>query len=289
LRRRQPSRRATLSVLLANYNDSRFLPRVLSSLAAQSRPPDEILLGDDASTDDSVSVMEAFSNRCPRVRIVRGETNVGNLRMAARLLSQARGDYVMFLSSDDYVLPAYVETLMRLAELHPEAAQITTAITILKDKIPDQARWCMDGQTPTIHPRAQVYGMDKVPAGYVSPERYRHYLETNPNPSGVLSGSAIYRRSLISGFGGIKPEFGIWEMSRLFYLGGLQHGLVYWPAPLFCFLLRRQGWTVQARAKLDDAYALLDRVHATMAEHPHLFSERFRKHWLTHNRFVLTL
>src|SRR4051812_43020886 len=75
--RRDVSMPFTLTVVVANYNHGRFLPRCLAAIAAQTRAPDEVLIVDDASTDDSLTVISAFETRLPGFRLIRRENNCG--------------------------------------------------------------------------------------------------------------------------------------------------------------------------------------------------------------------
>jgi heptose III glucuronosyltransferase len=61
---------APVSVIVPNYNHGSLLPRSLGALLQQSAPPQEILVVDDESTDDSVAVIEAYRRCCDRVRLI---------------------------------------------------------------------------------------------------------------------------------------------------------------------------------------------------------------------------
>ena len=61
-------RTADLSVVMANRNHARHLPRALDAVLAQSPPPREVIVLDDASADDSVTVLEGYARRFPCVR-----------------------------------------------------------------------------------------------------------------------------------------------------------------------------------------------------------------------------
>src|SRR5437879_10432527 len=95
----------TLSVVLPNFNHARLLPRAIRGLLAQERPADEILVVDDGSTDDSLSVIEAIAAVTPSITLLRNETNRGVIPTLARGLRAAQGRYVYFAAADDWVLP----------------------------------------------------------------------------------------------------------------------------------------------------------------------------------------
>jgi glycosyltransferase involved in cell wall biosynthesis len=106
-----------LSVILPVYKTERQLARCLSSLLEQDLAPDdyEVIVVDDGSPDDSVVVASGFEKRYPNVVIVRqANRGVGAARNAG--LDIARGRYLWFVDSDDYVASAVMAGLARLME-----------------------------------------------------------------------------------------------------------------------------------------------------------------------------
>lgn len=105
----------TLSIVMPVYNVAAYLPRCLESLAALAPAADEIIAVDDGSTDDCPSILAAFAARLPQMRVIRREN--GGLSAARNTgLDAARGKYLAFVDSDDFVCAdAYGEAL-RLAE-----------------------------------------------------------------------------------------------------------------------------------------------------------------------------
>src|SRR5438874_13780530 len=92
---------APLSVVVPNYNHWEHLPRCLQALLNQSLQPAEIIVIDDASTDNSREVIEHFSQRHPVVRAYRNEQNQGVIYGANRGIELARNDYLYFAPADD--------------------------------------------------------------------------------------------------------------------------------------------------------------------------------------------
>ena len=103
-----PEENIKISVLVPVYNVARFLPRCLDSLAAQSMRDIEILLIDDGSTDDSAAICADYVARDGRFRLLRQE-NRGLSAVRNRHLEEARGEYLMFVDSDDWVAPDFCE------------------------------------------------------------------------------------------------------------------------------------------------------------------------------------
>lgn len=100
-----------VTALVPTYNGSRFIQRTLDSLAAQTWPNLEILIGDDRSTDDTLGVVRRFAERHPNVRIIEREANLGWLRNSNDLMARAEGEMLFFAFHDDVVAPTYVERL----------------------------------------------------------------------------------------------------------------------------------------------------------------------------------
>lgn len=112
---------ADLSVVMANRNHARHLPRALDAVLSQSLPPREVLVLDDDSTDDSIRVLEAYARRFPCVRVVRNEMHLGVAGTYNRGFALATGQYVLPGAADDYVLPGFVAKAMDQFTRHPRA------------------------------------------------------------------------------------------------------------------------------------------------------------------------
>jgi len=98
--------RLKLSIVLCTYKGAKFLPEQLESFLAQARLPDEIVVGDDASPDQSWEIIQDFAVRAQamgiNVRMTCHATNLGFVANFSETLRQATGD-VIFLSDQDDV------------------------------------------------------------------------------------------------------------------------------------------------------------------------------------------
>lgn len=90
------------SVIIPVYNAEGTLERCLSGLTAEAYPDAELLLIDDGSTDSSAAICRRYAASDPRIRFLQKEN--GGVSSARNLgLDQARGEYILFVDSDDYV------------------------------------------------------------------------------------------------------------------------------------------------------------------------------------------
>lgn len=113
------------SVALATCEGARFVDAQLESLAGQTRRPDELVVTDDASTDDTVARVEAFAERAPfPVRIERNPERLGTTANFERAVSLCRGDFVLLADQDDVWLPGKIEALAGVLEDRPDVGLV---------------------------------------------------------------------------------------------------------------------------------------------------------------------
>jgi glycosyltransferase involved in cell wall biosynthesis len=111
----------TASLVMANYNYAHFLKDSLTSIFSQTRPVDEVLVIDDASTDNSLEVLQAFQQKESRLRVLRNESNQGAVFAVNRGLHEATGDVVCFHSADDFIHPSFFQLSVGMLEACPVA------------------------------------------------------------------------------------------------------------------------------------------------------------------------
>lgn len=107
-----------LSVVIPIYNVERTLARCVESVLGQHVEGMELILIDDGSTDRSVLVANRYQNR-PHVTLIH-KANGGLSDARNEGLYYAKGRYVTFVDSDDYLLPDTYAPLMAMLEAHPE-------------------------------------------------------------------------------------------------------------------------------------------------------------------------
>lgn len=102
---------------MATYNGAKYLQEQLDSFAKQSRLPDELVVCDDASTDETLQLLEKFCKSAPfEVKIYVNEVNLGYAQNFSRALSLCEGDLVFLSDQDDVWLPQKIETIERAAQ-----------------------------------------------------------------------------------------------------------------------------------------------------------------------------
>lgn len=110
------SRTIFATVIVPIYNASAYLDECLTSLAKQDCSDYEVICIDDCSSDNSFEIAMAYAATYPNLfRVMRNEENIGQGQTRNRGTSLARGEYVTFVDSDDYVAGDYISTYRRAA------------------------------------------------------------------------------------------------------------------------------------------------------------------------------
>jgi glycosyltransferase involved in cell wall biosynthesis len=106
-----------ISVALASYNGAKFIAAQLQSILCQLGTNDEIVVSDDASSDDTVSVVQSLSDA--RVRVLAHGQRVGYIKNFERCIRAVRGTYVFLSDQDDVWSPDKVSTAVDMLKIAP--------------------------------------------------------------------------------------------------------------------------------------------------------------------------
>ena len=107
--------RPMVSIIVPIYNAEQYLRRCVDSILNQEYTDYELLLVNDGSTDASGDICEEYGDRDPRVIVIQKE-NTGVSDSRNRALDRARGKYLQFLDSDDWITPDATRLFVRAAE-----------------------------------------------------------------------------------------------------------------------------------------------------------------------------
>lgn len=113
--------RSRTSIAMATYNGGPFIAEQLASLVSQNRPPDQLVVCDDGSEDDTLDQIEVFRETAPfEVVVQRNPQRLGPTANFERAVSLCEGDVILLCDQDDVWLPEKIETLVDALESHPE-------------------------------------------------------------------------------------------------------------------------------------------------------------------------
>lgn len=109
-----------VSVLMPNYNCEKYLPEGIESILNQSFRDFEFIIVDDGSSDRSWEIIQEYAAQDERIIAVKNEENLGISGNRNKLLSLAKGKYIVWQDSDDISLPYRIEKQHEYMQYHPE-------------------------------------------------------------------------------------------------------------------------------------------------------------------------
>ena len=109
----------SVAIVILNWNGVNHLRSFLPSVVTSSYPNLQIVVGDNASTDESLTFIESVY---PSIRIIRNNENYGFTGGYNRVLEQVEADYYILLNSDVEVHPGWIEPVINLMERDPQIA-----------------------------------------------------------------------------------------------------------------------------------------------------------------------
>ena len=214
--------RSSLSVIIPNYNDSACIGEAVEAICEQSLPPDEVIVIDDGSTDNSVEIIRKYVSRYPMLRLERNDVNRGVNYTVNRGLKMARSQFFLSCSANDRLLPGLIEKSMTLLADYPQAVMCFSNLMMI-DK--DSGQQFM----------AENRWLDRP--GFVSAE----------DLAGKLDGGHVYglswiaRRDLMLEMNGYLPELKWNSDWFLQHVIGFRYGSCYLPDPLVVWKNDRAG------------------------------------------------
>lgn len=128
-----------LEILLATYNSEKYLPELLDSLLAQSYTDWKLLVHDDGSSDQTLSILEAFEKKQDRsIKINSSKQPLGPKQSFEYLLKNSSADYLMFCDHDDVWLPHKIAEslacIQQLEQKNPDKPALVFTDLVVADE-----------------------------------------------------------------------------------------------------------------------------------------------------------
>ncbi len=180
-----------LSVVIPNFNGQRFLATVLDALRRQTLGDFEVILADDASSDDSVKFVEAHY---PEVRLLVNRSNLGFARNCNVAADAARGRILVLLNNDTEPEPTWIEELVKTIVTHPEAAIVSSKLLLFNER-------------GKLHSAGDLLGRDGVPRNRGVWEIDRGQYDSQTTIFSGCGGAVAYRKDAWNALGGFDEDF----------------------------------------------------------------------------------
>src|SRR6185503_21242379 len=125
-----------LSIALGTYNGAVHLKEQLQSYATQTRTPDELVISDDQSTDDTTRLIEEFAAAAGfPVRLSVNESNLGIAKNFEKAISLCRGDVILLSDQDDVWHSDKLESVERIFEAKPQLSLVFSNAELVDEKL----------------------------------------------------------------------------------------------------------------------------------------------------------
>ncbi len=128
---------AKISVAMATYNGDKYISQQLDSILNQSLMPYEIIISDDASTDDTVAIINEYMAKYKIIKIYQKLTNIGVVKNFENAIKLCTGDYIALSDQDDVWLPNKLQMLLDNIDdnylIHSDAILVDEKLHIIAD------------------------------------------------------------------------------------------------------------------------------------------------------------
>ena len=232
---------------MPNYNHSQYFPTALEAILSQSRPPDEIIIIDDASTDGSRPMIEQWTARDSRIRAIFNPVNVGSINSINIGISAARGKYVCLMAADDVSLPEFFSLAIDALTANPDVALFCAEVVVQHLGVMIR----QDEIRPVVRPSNILKAFSPAETQHL------HYRSDNF----IVPLTAVFRRDLVIAEGGFDPDFGSMADGFLSRRLSLKYGFCFAPQTVVKWQVRDDGLS---RSTARSSEAILGML--TMAE-----------------------
>jgi len=248
-----------ISVIIPNWNGTTLLPGCLDSLRTQTHPDYEVILVDNASTDDSV---EMIRREYPEVRVLELARNLGLTGGVNAGIAIARGEIIALLNNDAEAAPAWLIELEAALARHPEAGSVASKM-LLYD------------HPKTINSAGDFYRTDGIPGNRGVWQQDDGEFDQEDLVFGGCGGAVAYRRTMLEQIGLFDEDLFMYcedvDLSWRAQLAGW--GCVYAPLAVVHHRLSATGGGVLA-----SYYSGRNCIYVIVKNYP---SSLLRKHWLS--------
>jgi glycosyltransferase involved in cell wall biosynthesis len=129
-----PEKNPRVSIGLPVYNGENYLAEAIDSILAQTFEDFELIISDNASTDRTQEICEAYAAKDGRIRYYRSEVNKGSAWNFNRVFELARGEYFKWAAHDDYIAPEYLARAVEVLDQDPSVVLSYPRVTIVDEK-----------------------------------------------------------------------------------------------------------------------------------------------------------
>lgn len=139
---------ADVSIIVANYNNGKYLSKLISSINDSTFLPRELVIVDDGSSDDSVTQLESYSLRYSFIKLIKFASNKGFANALNEGVHSSTGKYILRVDADDFVSTIRIEEQFNFMESNPHIDVLGSNITYFDS---DSGEEIFNSNVPLLH------------------------------------------------------------------------------------------------------------------------------------------
>jgi len=252
-------KRVNISVLITSYNHAHFLSECLDAVFNQSVLPLEVIVIDDASTDQSVDLIHEYQKSHPELILLKNETNQGPAIAMNRAIHHAKGKYIALAASDDQVLPRFFELGASYLDANPEVGICCSNSSMFKN-IKPYFFW----EFKVSHENHPTF---------ISPiDMKNRILFTS---LWIPTNASLYRRDLVLKYGCLDDSLKHLCDWFLNYKIALNHGILYVPHSFGACRLLPQSYGAKWSRSYWRKIEIYQKLFKVLSQEPASFQENF--------------
>lgn len=217
-----------VTIVMPHFNDGERLPCAIESILSQTFTNFELLIIDDASTDESIDILHEYLKQDKRIRVIFNAANKGSIPRFHEGAFLAKSPYIHDMGADDIRYPTFLEEGLNLLQNNPDLGACFTQFHWGDEKNKHLEKCGIDNTTLYLEPNDAV----------------QRILEDQLKLSAV---SAIYRRDLARQYGSYDPSLTYMADWYLMHQIIFNHPTVVIPKPLCFFRVHDNNYSNVAR------------------------------------------
>lgn len=215
---------ASIAIVIPNFNHGESITETIDSILHQTVLPDEILVIDDASTDNSVKIISSLSQEIPCLRLIRNEKNRGVNYCMNLGTREAQSDLIIYRAADDIFMQDAIFNAQKAFQIYPHASIACGETIFFQNNL-------AEGTLETLALADQTT--------YFSPDKL---LEAWQSDFNIPTCSCITRRNAVLSVGGFRDQ-ARWHADWLCITTiAMRDGLLFIPHPLTGFRLSSSSY-----------------------------------------------
>jgi len=205
-------KRATITIIIPNRNHGKYIRECIDSIINQSDPPNQIIIVDDASDDDSVNIIKSLV--IPNLKFIQLEKNVGAAEAINKAIKYATSEYLMFCSSNDMLDPNLLKNFQKdLVQLKARPGIWSSCFELFNPITKRSSR----AKTPLLSFKPVYIDQEAVLSKFHSVGNW------------VAGSTALYRADLVRETGGLDSYIGGLADYLLIQICAFQGGAIFSP------------------------------------------------------------